>query len=383
MNISHGAALLKELSGPNSYQVMKIAQHKHVMKHLIQISILCLLAVAMTGIPVKAQETIDVGKTGWDVRRPVIAGACESGCPWGELGDFVQESMEPFGYSVIICRNCNRMYGPRLVSENDYPPPLDEANLEDGLNTRINARVDFGVTSSAMLSSAYKGRAGGAGAYKNLRLIAKIEDPFYFLIAFKKELGVTGFQQIKQQKLPVRITGLDGNMQAVLNYYGITAEDVESWGGKTGVPVEDAVKGDFDIISGFLASPALNPESAFWTTISQKFDLYFVELPEDLLKTLAEQNVDAEIIEAHHSLLRGINRRIKTLGRSGESIFARDDTPDEAAYDIAKAIDENHGALKWFIRIYTYDPNTVWQNFGVPLHPGAEKYYREVGYLKN
>ena len=68
---------------------------------------------------------------------------------------------------------------------------------------------------------------------------------------------------------------------------------------------------------------------------------------------MAQQNVDAEFVEVQHSLLRGINRRIKTLGRSGESVFARDDTPDQAAYDLAKAIDENHGALKWFIRIYT------------------------------
>jgi TRAP-type uncharacterized transport system substrate-binding protein len=332
---------------------------------------------------ITAQEDIDVGQTGWGVRRPVMAGACEIGCPWGELADYVQEAMEPYGYSVIICRNCNRNYGPRLVSENDFPPPLDEVNLHDGVNTRINARVDFGVTSSAMLSSAYKGRDGGVGGYKNLRLIAKIEDPFYFLIAFKKELGVTGFQQIKQQKLPVRLMGMDGNMRTVLNYYGISMQDIESWGGRTGVSVEEAVQGEFDVISGFLASPALNPESAYWTTISQKFDLYFVELPEELLQTLADQNVDAEIVEAQNSLLKGVNRRIKTLGRSGESVFARDDTPDEVAYDLAKAIDENHGALKWFIRIYTYDPKTVWQNFGVPLHPGAEKYYQEVGYMKD
>jgi len=28
---------------------------------------------------------------------------------------------------------------------------------------------------------------------------------------------------------------------------------------------------------------------------------------------------------------------------------------------------------------HIYDPKTVWYNFGVPLHPGAERYYREVG----
>ncbi len=334
------------------------------------------MAILLQAGYVRAQEDMDVGKTGWDVKRPVMAGACDSGCPWGELGDYVQESMKPYGYSVIICRNCNRSYGARLVSEHDFPPPLDEVNIEDGVNVRINARVDFGVTSSAMLANAYKGK------YNNLRLIAKLEDPFYYMVAVKKESGIRDFAKIKQQHLPVRIMGSDGSMMAILKYYGITPEDITSWGGKLGVTVEEAVKGDFDIISGFLASPSLNPESAWWTTISQKFDLYFFEFPEDLLKTIAQQNVDAEMVEVHHSLLKGVNRRIKTVGRSGEAIFARDDTPDQAVYDIAKAIDENHGALKWFIRIYTYDPKTVWSNYGVPLHPGAEKYYREAGYLK-
>ncbi len=349
------------------------------MKRAVKIIIIYCILVATS---LTAQETIDVGKTGWDVKRPVMASACESGCPWGELGDFVKESMKPYGYSVILCRNCNRWYGPRLVSENDYPPQLDEINLEDGVNVRLNARVDFGVTSSAMLSSAYHDKLSGEGPYRNLRLIAKIEDPFYYLIAVRKESGIKDFNRIKQQRLPVRVMGSDANMMTILKYYGISADDIKSWGGKLNIPIEDALKGDFDIVAGFLASPSMNPESSYWTALSQKFDLYFLELPQDLLKQIAQQNVDAEFVEVHPNLLKGVNRRIKTLGRSGEAIFARDDTPEQSAYDLAKAIDENHGALKWFIRVYTYDPKTVWQNFGVPLHPGAEKYYREAGYMK-
>ena len=329
-----------------------------------------------------AQQNVDFGQTGWDVKRPVMAAACDCGCPWGELGDFIQESMKPFGYSVILCRNCNRSYGPRLVSEHDFPPPLDAVNLADGVTERVNARVDFGVTSSAMLSAAYHGKLAGKGPYPNLRLIAKIEDPFYYLVAAKKESGVNNFARIKQNHLPVRIVGNDGNMTAILSYYGLTADSVSSWGGKIGVPIDDALKGNFDIIAGFLASPAMNPESSYWTTLSQKFDLTFLEFPEELLKIIARQNVDAEFVEVHPNLLKGVDQRIKTLGRSGEAVFARDDIPEPAAYDLAKAIDENHGGLKWFIRVYTYDPKTVWRNFGVPLHPGAERYYREVGYMK-
>jgi uncharacterized protein len=342
-----------------------------------------MLAVLMLSADaVHARETVDVEKTGWNVKRPVMASACECGCPWGELGDFVRESMKLYGYSIILCRNCNRFYGPRLVSEHDYPPPLDEINLRDGVTERVDARVDFGVTSSAMLSAAYNGTLAGKGPYRNLRLIAKIEDPFYYLVAARKESGIQDFARVKRQHQAVRIAGADVHMATILQYYGLTADSVKAWGGKVGVSIDEALKGEFDIVAGFLASPAMNPESSYWTALSQKFDLIFLELPEDLLKPIARQNVDAEFVEVHPNLLRGVDRRIKTLGRSGEAVFARDDAPDQAAYDLAKSIDENHGALKWFIRVYTYDPKTVWKNFGVPLHPGAERYYREAGYMK-
>jgi len=57
-----------------------------------------------------------------------------------------------------------------------------------------------------------------------------------------------------------------------------------------------------DQISG---QPSLIP-IFFMDNLSQKFDLYFFELPEELLKLLAQQNVDAEFVEVQHSLLRGL-----------------------------------------------------------------------------
>jgi len=56
---------------------------------------------------------------------------------------------------------------------------------------------------------------------------------------------------------------------------------------------------------------------------------------------------------------------------------------NQAIYDAAKAIDEHRAALKWFIRPYSYDSQTAWRNFDVPLHPGAERYYRERGYMRD
>jgi TRAP-type uncharacterized transport system substrate-binding protein len=170
----------------------------------------------------------------------------------------------------------------------------------------------------------------------------------------------------------------------VLAYYGLSADKIKSFGGTIESALIAGVAGvtDFDVIISELASPANNPESAYWTTLSQKFDLRFLDVPGPLLDQLAaDPDLGMKRVIARWGLLRGVDRPIATVGRSGEAVFARDDMPEQAAYDAAKAIDEHRDALKWFIRPYAYDSRTVFENFGVPLHPGAERYYREVGYM--
>jgi TRAP-type uncharacterized transport system substrate-binding protein len=72
-----------------------------------------------------------------------------------------------------------------------------------------------------------------------------------------------------------------------------------------------------------------------------------------------------------------------TLGLSGLTVYGRDDLPDQFVTDIAKSLDEKHALIKWANQPFSYDPNTVADGAGVPLHLAAERYYRERGYLKS
>ncbi len=329
--------------------------------------------------------TVGVGRTGFDVKRPVFASACPDGCPWGELGEFVRDAMTPYGYDVVLCRNCNRAEGPRVVAGRTYPPPLDPREAAVGTTERVDAPVDFGVTESGLLAAAYDGRGAYAkdGPYRNLRLIAKIEDPMYLLAAVKKDSSITDVAQIRARHLPVRILASLSTAQAVLDYYGLTRQAVESWGGSFLDAM--AVRGDpdFDVIISDLATPSNNPESAYWPRLSQLHDLRFLDFAPDLLDRLAaNEELGLMRVTAKWGLLRGIDRPIPTVARSGEAIFGRADMPDDVAYEVARAIDEHRGALEWYIRPYFYNSATAWKNFDVPLHPGAARYYREKGDMK-
>jgi len=68
--------------------------------------------------------------------------------------------------------------------------------------------------------------------------------------------------------------------------------------------------------------------------------------------------------------------------RTGTVVYGRADMPDDFAYAVAKALDEQQQLFQWSQLNFSYNVHTVWKAKEVPLHPGAEKYYREVGLLK-
>lgn len=344
-------------------------------KHLTLSSLVLTALMALVAVPTLSHtpdESTSYENTGWETKRPVMAAACYQACPWGELGDFVKDAMEPLGYEVILCRNCNGMRGPPLVSTAGMPPPLTDRDREHD-TLHVTAPVDFGVTVADFL------RAGYLGEYDNLRLIARIEDPMYLLVAVNKASGITDLTQVAEQEMPVRVLAGQGANE-VLAYYGLTREKIESWGGSFGNSMMAMGDVEFDIIIDNIGSSAMNPESWQWTELAIQQELLFLPLPEPVIEEFVATG-DYERASVKWGYLRGVDHELPTVARSGEVVFARADAPEEVIYDVARAIDAARGELKWYVRPYSIDPRTVWHSQEVPLHPGAERYYREAGYM--
>jgi uncharacterized protein len=326
------------------------------------------------------------GQNGIKEKRPVFGGACRL-CPWGAMAEVVQAAMKPYGYDVQICYNCNAADAPRIVSEARTPPPYKPDPAVPEILAPRNApglgAIDFGAVAIQFLRNAYR----GTGMYAkdkprtNLRLIANIQDPSYVLVAAKAGTGITDLSQIRQKRWPVRIltAGIGADSAAILSYFGLSRQTIEAAGGRVGNSLAD--RENFDIAIGGGGAMTTAPEWRIWTEISQRFDLNFIPLPDDLLAKLAQQGEQERgVIPA--GLYRGIERPIPTVVRTGTVIYGRADMPDDFAYIVAKAMDEQQQLLQWRHLNFSYNIHTVWNGNEVPLHPGAARYYKEKGYMK-
>jgi uncharacterized protein len=321
--------------------------------------------------------------TGVTAKRPVLQAACDH-CPWGALGNLVKKIMGSYGYDVQVCLSCSGREAARIVAKRLLPPEITDRQFAEGTLVNPDGPIDFGVTGIDAVRRAYNGNANfPEGAFKNLRVIARIENPSYLMVAVTKESGITNLKQVRERKMPVRIlAGVGALVAPVLAYYNLTPKDVEALGGAIYAGNALLKNSNFDIIigSGVLAN---NPEGNMWYEMSAKKDLVFLPLPDDLRQKLASEDT-AQLVDIPFRYMRGVgDKPIPTVGTSGEAVYGRDDLPNQFAYDVAKGLDEQHGLLKWAVVPFSYDPATVADGGGVPLHPGAERYYRERGYLKS
>jgi TRAP-type uncharacterized transport system substrate-binding protein len=304
--------------------------------------------------------------------KQLVFGGAGPGTPWGTLGEVTARVLRPYGYAIRVDPEASRGRCPGMVSA---------------------GKLELGATQAIITRWAYAGlhRYASEGPYPRLRVIATIFFPAWLGVAARWESGITDLHQVREQRLPVRILGGTGDLfQPILEYYGLSREQIESWGGKfipglattpgpRYVSSPNVRAGDVDLIMENIYA-AYTPEAASFIEASILLNLRYLPLPDDLVQTLC-RDFGGEPGFIPYRLLRGVDAPVASVYRPWQLIFGRDDMPDEFAYLLAQAYDDNHDAFRQTHIPYSYDPHQVARDNGIPLHPGAERYYHERGYL--
>jgi uncharacterized protein len=220
---------------------------------------------------------------------------------------------------------------------------------------------------------------------------------FHFYVAADSPFARMTIEEIMRERKPIRLaisrpgTADVWGMEKILAHYGLctpgkTSDCYRAWesvGAKfvRGSYTEQAAAFRNRAVDGtfaFLALPAASVLEA-----SERRELKLLSFPRPLLEYLAQFGFGDGTIPAG-TYPKAVNAREGVASASmGTTIAASATMSPDVAYRITKAINDNPDRVR---RIHAsladYDPAIGYLHLGVPLHPGAERYYREKGWLQ-
>ncbi len=110
-------------------------------------------------------------------------------------------------------------------------------------------------------------------------------------------------------------------------------------------------------------------------------EVVFLDLPEKAVKELAKEGLAPSKMP---QIFKGQSGPTQSVD-FGTQLIANASMSDDLAYLITKTVCENKDAMVAAHKAWaSFVPEEAWkpENTGIPLHPGAAKYYKERGWLK-
>ena len=127
---------------------------------------------------------------------------------------------------------------------------------------------------------------------------------------------------------------------------------------------------------------SITPKHPSVSEIVSSVDVEFLGLDAETTKALLPLGYTAATMPP--DTFKGQSKPVSTVGFPTVLITNRD-LPEPIAYTVTKTVLENKDALvRGHGGLAEFDPRTAWQpeKVGIPLHPGAERAYREKGWMR-
>jgi uncharacterized protein len=204
--------------------------------------------------------------------------------------------------------------------------------------------------------------------------------------AFLEEMGTHDLGDILQSGKPVRVLMKPVGSSAVpaanmiFESLGTSADEIKANGGDViqvdSAQIADQLRNgnaDLYIDTMIKGHPTISE-------VSLTSDVEFLDLPQVTQDFLSEQGLT---IGTYGPWFEG-QEKPTTGANLGTVLIANASLDDETAYQITKALIENADKLKASNAAWAnFDPKTsmLTDKTGIPLHPGAERYFREAGLM--
>jgi TRAP transporter TAXI family solute receptor len=248
----------------------------------------------------------------------------------------------------------------------------------DNLNILQQGRGEIAFTQGDSLVLAWAGDAGSGfkGKLDKLRGIAAIY-PNYIQIVATKESSIKTFAELKGKRVSVGAarSGMVLNAQALAKAAGLSFKDFAKAENMTFEDAVDLLKNkqlDAAFVAGGLGFPAL-------VDISNTFSVVFVEIPGGIVNKAGSPYVKTFIPKGTY---KGQDADVQTAGLPNYFV-TRADLSADLVYNMTKVIfDSTAELIAAHPAASGIKLERAVETMPIPLHPGAQKYYKEKGLVK-
>lgn len=246
--------------------------------------------------------------------------------------------------------------------------------------------VPYGLSYAMTSYAAYSGEEPYDQPYEDIRAVSVVIPANYYQFIIAADVPYNSFEELIELKAPIRLAvdqkGAAGEIitRKVLQAYGISYDDIIAWGGSV-----DYLSGSktFEMMADNridASGDAVSAPSSDIMEASALMRLKLLELDEHVIERVSEKlGMDAGTINA--SAYSFLQEDIATVSTPA-ILIANKEVPEEEVYQITKAIYENFDYLRTVHKeFYNLSADNIMKVGNVPLHPGAEKFFREKGLL--
>ncbi len=242
---------------------------------------------------------------------------------------------------------------------------------------KINAAFSFSSTAG----EAWDGKLffKKTGKLRNIRELAVLF-PEPTQIVVRKDSGINSVEQLKGKKITPGPKGSAISVVSghVLRAYGLSFKDFDIRYLSFAEAGKQFIDGHIDcIFYGAMAYPAPPIVNA-----GSQRKIKLLPLPQKVIDSLVKNVKGLESYTLPEGSYKGVDYKVPGI-IANVVVIASKDMPDEVAYAIVKSIDKNFDRYGKMIRAMRLGKREdMAKDVGIPMHPGAVKYYKEKGWIK-
>ena len=273
-----------------------------------------------------------------------------------------------YGFCNTISSLLKEKTGANLMVQSSGASKANILGVDDG-------EVDMAIVQNDVMDYAFNGTSlfADVGAIDSFSTLGAAYAEVCQIVA-KADSGIKTVADLKGKKVSVGDSGsgVEFNAQQILGAYGVTFADIDKQNLSFQASADALKDGKIDAFFCTAGAPTVAITDLATTT-----GIVLVEIDAEHLAALQKDYGFYAEYKVPAGTYKGIDTEVTTVSVKATFIVSND-LDEETVYQLTKAIYENAGEYA-HEKAAEMTLEYAVSNISVPFHPGAERYFKEVG----